>query len=59
MTGQCTEEQFPYLALECMQVIPILRAGLIMLEQAATMLPASQTYHVGFVRDENTLEVSH
>ena len=39
------------------QVVPILRAGLIMLEQAATMLPASETYHVGYVRDEITLQV--
>lgn len=39
------------------QVIPILRAGLIMLEQAATMLPASQTFHVGYERNEETLQV--
>ena len=40
------------------QVVPILRAGLIPLEQASTVLPAMQTYHVGLVRDEKTLQVS-
>ena len=40
------------------QVVPILRAGLVLLEQAATVLPNSQTFHVGYVRNEETLEVS-
>lgn len=39
------------------QVVPILRAGLVLLEQTATVLPVTQTYHVGYVRDDNTLEV--
>ena len=39
------------------QVVPILRAGLVLLEQASTVLPSSQTYHVGYVRNEETLEV--
>lgn len=39
------------------QVVPILRAGLVLLEQAATLLPASETYHLGYVRDETTLQV--
>lgn len=39
-------------------VIPILRAGLAMLEGAQTLLPLSSTYHFGLVRDEETLEVS-
>ena len=39
------------------QVVPILRAGLVLLEQAATLLPASETYHLGYVRDEQTLQV--
>lgn len=39
------------------QVVPILRAGLVLLEQAATVLPNSQTLHVGYVRNEETLEV--
>jgi uracil phosphoribosyltransferase len=38
-----------------MQVIPILRAGLVLLEQAQQVLPAHQTFHVGYVRDEETL----
>ena len=38
------------------QVVPILRAGLVLLEQATTVLPASETYHVGYVRDESTLK---
>lgn len=39
------------------QVVPILRAGLVLLEQAGTVLPVSETYHVGYVRDEETLQV--
>lgn len=39
------------------QVVPILRAGLLLLEQAATLLPVTQTYHVGYVRSDETLEV--
>jgi hypothetical protein len=39
-------------------VIPILRAGLILLERAETVLPASQTYHIGYVRNEETLEAT-
>lgn len=38
------------------QVVPILRAGLVLLEQAGQVLPFSQTYHVGYVRDEATLQ---
>ena len=41
----------------CAQVVPILRAGLVLLDQAATVLPNAATYHVGYVRDEATLEV--
>ena len=37
-------------------VVPILRAGLTLLEQSQTVLPASQTFHLGYVRDEKTLE---
>lgn len=40
-----------------LQMVPILRAGLVLLEAAATVLPGSQTCHVGYVRDESTLEV--
>lgn len=38
-------------------VVPILRAGLVPLEQASTVLPAMVTYHVGLIRDEETLMV--
>ena len=39
------------------QVVPILRAGLVMVEQISTVLPAQVTYHVGLVRNEETLQV--
>ena len=41
-----------------LKVVPILRAGLVLLENSATLLPASETYHLGLVRDEETLQVS-
>ena len=37
-------------------VVPVLRAGLVLLEEANTVLPTANTYHLGFVRDEDTLE---
>lgn len=37
-------------------VVPILRAGLVLLEESKTVLPATNTYHLGFVRDEDTLQ---
>ncbi len=40
-----------------LQVVPILRAGLVLVEQIATVLPAQVTYHVGLVRNEETLQV--
>lgn len=39
-------------------VVPVLRAGLVLLESAATLLPAARTYHVGFARDEATLRAT-
>lgn len=39
-------------------VIPILRAGLSLLEGAQTLLPLASVYHIGVVRDEETLEPS-
>ncbi len=39
-------------------VMPILRAGLALLEGAQAVLPLASIYHVGFVRDEETLEPS-
>ncbi|KAI3434443.1 hypothetical protein D9Q98_002520 [Chlorella vulgaris] len=40
------------------KVVPILRAGLVLVEQTSMVLPASQTYHVGYVRNDETLEAS-
>ncbi|PSB02156.1 uracil phosphoribosyltransferase [Merismopedia glauca] len=39
-------------------VIPILRAGLALLEGAQSLLPLASVYHLGLVRDEETLEPS-
>ena len=39
-------------------VIPILRAGLSLLDGAQTLLPLASIYHLGMVRDEETLEAS-
>jgi uracil phosphoribosyltransferase len=41
-----------------MAVVPILRAGLGLLEGAQTVLPLAKTYHLGLVRNEETLEPS-
>ena len=40
------------------KVVPVLRAGLVLLESAGTVLPACQTFHVGYARNEETLESS-
>ena len=45
------------LLLGC-QVVPILRAGLVPIELISTVLPSFETYHVGMVRDEASLQVS-
>ncbi|KAB8321003.1 uracil phosphoribosyltransferase [Tolypothrix campylonemoides VB511288] len=39
-------------------VVPILRAGLGLLEGAQTVLPLASIYHFGLVRDEKTLQPS-
>ena len=41
----------------CLQIVPVLRAGLVLLEQAQQVIPVSETYHVGYARDEETLKV--
>jgi uracil phosphoribosyltransferase len=41
-----------------MAVVPILRAGLGLLEGAQTVLPLASIYHLGLVRDEKTLQPS-
>ncbi|GAB4813806.1 hypothetical protein N2152v2_000852 [Parachlorella kessleri] len=40
------------------KVVPVLRAGLVLLEGAASVLPLTQTYHVGYVRNDETLEAT-
>ncbi len=39
-------------------IVPILRAGLALMEGAQSVLPLASVYHVGLVRDEETLEAS-
>jgi uracil phosphoribosyltransferase len=39
-------------------IIPILRAGLALLDGAQGVLPLASVYHLGMVRDEETLDVS-
>ncbi|XP_023638489.1 uracil phosphoribosyltransferase, chloroplastic isoform X1 [Capsella rubella] len=40
---------------EPIAVVPILRAGLALAEQASSVLPANKVYHLGISRDEETL----
>ncbi len=37
-------------------LVPILRAGLGMVEPVLDLIPTAQVWHLGFYRDENTLE---
>jgi uracil phosphoribosyltransferase len=37
-------------------VVPILRAGLVLLDGVQNILPIAATYHLGLARDEETLE---
>jgi len=39
-------------------VVPILRAGLVLLDGVQNILPIAATYHLGLVRDEETLDPS-
>ncbi len=39
-------------------VIPVLRAGLALLDGAQDLLPLARVYHLGLVRNEETLEAS-
>ena len=39
-----------------MGIVPILRAGLALLDGAQSILPIASTYHLGLVRDEETLQ---
>lgn len=39
-------------------IMPILRAGLALMEGAQSVLPLASVYHVGFARDEETLQAT-
>ncbi|MBD2464184.1 uracil phosphoribosyltransferase [Oscillatoria sp. FACHB-1407] len=39
-------------------IVPILRAGLALMEGAQALLPLASIYHIGMVRDEETLEAT-
>ncbi|XP_038701674.1 uracil phosphoribosyltransferase-like [Tripterygium wilfordii] len=41
---------------EPVAVVPILRAGLALAENASSIFPATKTYHLGLSRDEETLQ---
>ncbi|OVA15926.1 hypothetical protein BVC80_1821g93 [Macleaya cordata] len=41
---------------EPVTIVPILRAGLALVEHASSILPATKTYHLGICRDEETLQ---
>ncbi|XP_047976705.1 uracil phosphoribosyltransferase isoform X2 [Salvia hispanica] len=43
---------------EPISIVPILRAGLALAEHAPSVLPATNTYHLGISRDEETLQPS-
>ncbi len=51
-TGQIIDSAIPF------AFVPILRAGLAMLEGCQTLLPAANVYHLGLVRNEETLQAS-
>lgn len=39
-------------------IVPVLRAGIVMSEALEAIMPVSVTYHLGYVRDEETLEAT-
>lgn len=41
-----------------MAIVPILRAGLALVEGAQSLIPLASTYHLGLVRNEETLAAS-
>lgn len=48
-TTSCREIQ------ERIALVPILRAGLVMVEPSLTLLPNAEVWHLGYYRDEDTL----
>lgn len=51
-TGQILDGSVP------IAFVPILRAGLALLDGALPLLPTAKIYHLGLVRDEETLQAS-
>jgi uracil phosphoribosyltransferase len=51
-TGQILDSTVP------LAFVPILRAGLALLDGALPLLPTAKVYHLGLVRDESTLQAS-
>lgn len=50
--GQVIDQEIP------IAFVPILRAGLAMLEGCQSVLPAAHVFHLGLVRNEETLQAS-
>ncbi|MCS6958675.1 MAG: uracil phosphoribosyltransferase [Pseudanabaenaceae cyanobacterium SKYGB_i_bin29] len=48
-TGKIIPSQVP------LAIVPILRAGLALLEPCQSLIPGARVYHLGMVRDEETL----
>jgi uracil phosphoribosyltransferase len=51
-TGKIIDPNVP------MAIVPILRAGLSLLDGCQSLLPTAAIYHLGFARNEETLEAS-
>jgi uracil phosphoribosyltransferase len=51
-TGEVIDASAP------LAIAPILRAGLSLLDSCQSLVPTAKIYHLGFVRDESTLEPS-
>lgn len=51
-TGQIIDGAVPF------AIVPILRAGLALLDGCQSLLPTAAVYHLGWVRNEQTLEAS-
>lgn len=41
-----------------LQIVPIMRAGPVLLEKAASSLPSSETYHVTQLREDIGMQVT-
>ena len=43
---------------KAISIVPVLRAGLTLVDKAHEVLPTTKTYHLGYARDETTLEAT-